>query len=75
MRSITSVRLIFAAVAALSAAGCGLGETVSSTAAGAASEAQQAKQAQATEQSVEQQVDAATREDAQKRAAAEQEAQ
>ncbi len=75
MRPITSVRLLIAVAAALIAAGCGLGETVTSSAAGAASEAQQAKQAQATEQSVQQQIDAATRADEQKREAAEQEAQ
>ncbi len=74
MRAIAS-RLTIAVAAALLVAGCGLGETVTSSAAGATSEAQQAKQAQATEKSVQQQLDAASRADAQKREAAEQEAQ
>ncbi len=75
MRAIPSVRLTIAVATALLVAGCGLGETVTTSAAGAASEAQQAKQAQATEKSVQQQLDAASRADAQKREAAEQEAQ
>lgn len=75
MKSITSLRLIVAAATALFAAACGLGGTAASSAAGAASEAQQAKQAQATEDSVREQLDAASREDAQKREAAEQQAQ
>ncbi len=75
MRWITSVRLIVAVAAALSAAGCGLGETAATSAAGAASEAQQAQQAKATEASVQQQLDAASRLDAEKREAAEKESQ
>lgn len=75
MRWITSVQLAVAMVAALSAAGCGLGETAATSAAGAASEAQQAKQAQATEERIQQQLDAASKVDAAKRQAAEQAAQ
>ncbi|MGB6449762.1 MAG: hypothetical protein WBE92_03335 [Steroidobacteraceae bacterium] len=75
MRWITSVRLLVAAAAALAAAGCGLGETAATSAAGAASEVQQAQQAKATEDSVQQQVDAASRLDAQKREAAEKQSQ
>lgn len=75
MRWITSVRLIVAVGVALSAAGCGLGETAATSAAGAASEAQQAQQAKATEDRVQQQLDAASRLDAQKREAAEKESQ
>jgi hypothetical protein len=75
MKSITFLRLMVATSAVLWGAGCGLGGTTAATAAGAASEAQQAKQAQATEDSVRQQVDAASRADAQKREAADQQAQ
>jgi hypothetical protein len=71
MKWITSVRLIAILTIASSLAACGLGETAATSAAGAASEAQQAKQARATEQQVQQKVEAAMREDAAKRAAAE----
>lgn len=71
MKWITSVRLMAILGVASSLAGCGLAGTAASSAVGAASEAQQAKQAKATEQQVQQQVEADMREDAAKRAAAE----
>ena len=64
-------RVILACVAALSLAGCGLGETAVSAAAGGASEAEQAKQALKTEQRVKDQVNAAMNVDAQHRRGAE----
>jgi hypothetical protein len=54
---------------------CGLAETGAGAAAGAASEAQQAKQAKETEAKVQQQIDAAYRQDAARRKAAEAETQ
>jgi hypothetical protein len=66
--------LIMAAVL-LPLAGCGLAETGATAAAGAASAAQQAKQARETEARMKRQIDAAYREDAAKRKAAEAQAQ
>ncbi len=66
--------LVVAAVL-LPLAGCGLAETGVTAAAGAASAAQQAKQAKETEARMKQQIDAAYREDAVKRKAAEAQAQ
>lgn len=75
MKWITSVQLvaILALTATLSA--CGLGETATSSLAGAASQAQQAKQAQATERQVRQTVQADMRKAAAKQAAALKQAQ
>jgi hypothetical protein len=56
-------------------AGCGLAETSAVGATGAASEAEQAKQAKATEQRVQQQLDAAARADDARRAEEEKQAQ
>ncbi len=66
---------LIAALVAVAATGCGLAGTATSAAAGAVSEAQQAQQAKATEDSVRQQLDAAARADAQRREAAEKEAE
>ncbi len=55
--------------------GCGLAETTAVGASGAASEVEQAKQARATEQRVQQQLDAAAQADAARRAEAERQAQ
>ena len=57
--------------ACLTLAGCGLGETAVSAAAGAGSEASQAKEALRTEERVKQQLDAAAALAAQQRQAAE----
>jgi hypothetical protein len=54
----TATRAVLAA-AALALGGCGLAETTTAAATGAASEVQQAKDAQRTEQQVVQKVDAA----------------
>jgi hypothetical protein len=62
-------------LACLPLAGCGVGETAISAAAGGASEAQQAKEAKKTEARVKQQLDAAVALDAQRRQAAEAESQ
>lgn len=58
-----------------SLAGCGLGETASSVAAGGSAQAQQARQATQTEARVKQQLDAAAKLDSERRAAAEAAAQ
>jgi len=68
-------RMIIALVACLSVAGCGLGETAISAAAGGASEAEQAKEALRTEARLKQQLDAAAGLDAQRRQAADANAQ
>jgi len=57
-------------LACLPLAACGVGETAISAAAGGASEAEQAKEALKTEARVEQQFDAATTLEAQRRQAA-----
>jgi hypothetical protein len=56
---------------AASLAGCGLADTTTAAATGAAAEVQQAQQAKATLDHVQQQLDAAAREDAQQREQAE----
>jgi hypothetical protein len=61
--------------ALLPLAGCGLAETGATAAAGADSAAQQAAQARQTEAKVRQQIDAAYRQDAARRKAAEAETQ
>jgi hypothetical protein len=66
---------LFGILASLSLAACGVGETAISAAAGGASEAQQAKDALKTEERVKQQLDAAAALDAQRRQAAEANAQ
>jgi hypothetical protein len=64
-------RVIPAFMVCLTLAGCGLGETAVSAAAGGASEAEQAKEGLKTEARVKQQLDAAAALDAQHRQAAE----
>jgi hypothetical protein len=64
-------RVILGFLACLPLAGCGVGETAISAAAGGASEAEQAKEALKTEARVKQQLDAAAALDAQRRQAAE----
>lgn len=71
----SSTRLLALAAALLTLAGCGLAETGATAAAGAASASQQAKQARQTEARVRQQIDAAYRQDAARRKAAQAEAQ
>ncbi len=56
-------------------AGCGLGETASSVAAGGSTEVQQAQQGIKTEARVKEQLDAAAKLDSERRAAAEETAQ
>jgi hypothetical protein len=63
--------MLFMLVACMTLAGCGLGETAASAAAGAGSQAEQAKEALKTEASVKQQLDAAAALAAQQRQAAE----
>jgi hypothetical protein len=67
--------LILGFLACLTLAGCGVGETAISAAAGGASEAAQAKEALKTQARVKQQLDAAAALDAQHRQTAEAEAQ
>lgn len=62
---------VLAVVFCGSLAGCGLGETASSAAAGASVEVQQAQQAAQMEARVKQQLDAAAKLDAERRAKAE----
>jgi uncharacterized protein YceK len=64
-------RMLFMFMACLTLAGCGLGETAVSAAAGAGSQAEQAKEALRTEARVKQQLDAAAALDAEHRQAAE----
>jgi hypothetical protein len=64
-------RVIFGSLACLMLAGCGVGETAISAAAGGASEVEQAKQGLKTEARVKQQLDAAVALDAQRRQDAE----
>ena len=64
-----------ALLAMLLLGGCGLAETGVSAAAGGAQEAQQAKEAKDTEAKVQQQINAAYRQDAARRKAAEAETQ
>jgi hypothetical protein len=64
-------RMLSMFMACLSLAGCGLGETAVSAAAGADSQGSQAKEALKTEARVKQQLDAATALAAQQRQAAE----
>lgn len=63
-------RIILSFMALLALAGCGLGETAVSAAAGGASEIEQAKQAPKLEAQVKQQAEAAVTLDAQRRQAA-----
>ncbi len=63
--------VILGSWASLMLAGCGVGETAISAAAGSASEVEQAKQGLKTEARVKQQVDAAVALDAQRRQDAE----
>ena len=64
-------RMLFMFLACLTLAGCGLGETAVSAAAGAGSQAEQAQEALKTEARVKQQLDAAAALDAEHRQAAE----
>ena len=64
-------RMLFMFLACLALAGCGLGETAVSAAAGASSQAEQAKEALKTEARVKQQLDEAAALAAQQRQAAE----
>jgi hypothetical protein len=68
-------QLIVGFLACLTLAACGVGETAISAAAGGASEVQQAKEAMKTEERVKQQLDEATKVEAQRRQAAETAAQ
>jgi hypothetical protein len=68
-------RMLFMFLACLTLAGCGLGETAVSAAAGAGSQAEQAQEALKTEARVKQQLDAAAALDAEHRQAAEANAQ
>jgi len=63
-------QILFIFMACLTLAGCGLGETAVSAAAGAASQADQVKEALRTEERVKQQLDAAAALEAQQRQAA-----
>ena len=65
------MKMLFLVMACLTLAGCGLGETAVSAAAGASSQAEQAKEALKTEARVKQQLDAAAALAAQQRQAAE----
>jgi hypothetical protein len=65
------IRNILLLLLALPLAACGLAETAATGAAGAASEVEAAKQAQQTEQRMQQQVEAATQQDAKQRQAGE----
>jgi hypothetical protein len=67
--------LILASLACLTLTACGVGETAISAAGGGTSEAAQAKEALKTEARLKQQLDAATAVDAQRRQAAETNAQ
>ncbi|HUN25583.1 MAG TPA: hypothetical protein VMU67_04690 [Steroidobacteraceae bacterium] len=74
MKEESAVRIIPLALLAAAACilgGCGLGETAMSAATQGVSEAEQAKQAKATEQKVQEQLDAAARAEAEQREAAE----
>jgi hypothetical protein len=64
-------RMVLLFMACLTLAGCGLGETAVSAAAGAGSQVEQAKEALRTEARVKQQLDAAAALEAQQREAAE----
>ena len=64
-------RMLLLFMTCLALAGCGLGETAVSAAAGAGSQADQAKEALRTEARVKQQLDAAAALEAQQRQAAE----
>jgi hypothetical protein len=64
-------QMLFTVLACLALAGCGLGETAVSAAAGAGSQAEQAKEALKTETRVKQPLDAAAAIEAQQRQAAE----
>lgn len=68
-------KLLLIMLAAAPLAGCGLGETAASAAAGGASEVEQAKEGLKTEARVKQQLDAAAELDAQRRRNAEAETQ
>ena len=65
------MKMLFLLMACLTLAGCGLGETAVSAAAGASSQAEQAKEALKTEARVKQQLDEAAALAAQQRQAAE----
>ncbi|HXS20360.1 MAG TPA: hypothetical protein VN735_03975 [Steroidobacteraceae bacterium] len=71
----TSVKSLALLATLLALGGCGLAETGATAAAGGTSAAEQAKQARETEAKVQQQIDAAYKEDAARRKAAEAEAQ
>lgn len=64
------LRVFLTFIICLTLAGCGLGETAVSAAAGGAAQAEQAKEALKTEEHVKQQLDAAATLDAQRRQAA-----
>ena len=64
-------RMLFMFMACLTLAGCGLGETAVSAAAGAGSQAEQAKEALKTEARFKEKLDAAAALEAQQRQAAE----
>jgi hypothetical protein len=68
-------RLLCSMLACAVLTGCGLGETASSVATGTATEAEQARQATQTEAQIKQQLDAAAKLDAERRAAADAAAQ
>jgi hypothetical protein len=68
-------RILLVLMVCLTLGACGLGETAVSAAAGGASEAEQAKEALRTEARVKQQLDAAATVDAQRRQAADANAQ
>ena len=65
------MKMLFLLMACLTLAGCGLGETAVSAAAGVSSQAEQAKEALKTEARVKQQLDEAAALAAQQRQAAE----
>ncbi len=67
--------LLCSMLACLVLTGCGLGGAASSVATGAATEAEQARQANQTEAQIKQQLDAAAKLDAERRAAADAAAQ
>jgi type II secretory pathway pseudopilin PulG len=65
------MRTSLVVLAMFSLSGCGLAETAATGATGAAAEAEQARQAQQTEKKVQEQVQAAAQQDADRRHAAE----
>ncbi len=75
MRRNAAFSLLTAGFVAVTLAGCGLANTTTAAATGAASEVQQAQQAKATLDEVKQQLDAAARQDAQRREQADKDSQ